>query len=109
MVVFAGKNQYEENKHDCYREHSKPCPAEGGFEWPPVVKMCPANELIPVVLERCFIRFSLSLIEQSVSEVEKPHKRCSGLFSVALSSELDAAIVTKCHGIKICQEFHREC
>ena len=57
----------------------------------------------------CFIRFSLSLIEQSVSEVEKPHKRCSGLFSVALSSELDAAIVTKCHGIKICQEFYREC
>ena len=41
--------------------------------------------------------------------IGKPHKRCSGLFSVALSSELDAAIVTKCHGIKICQEFHREC
>ena len=49
-------------------------------------------------LSRVFLRY-----------IGKPHKRCSGLFSVALSSELDAAIVTKCHGIKICQEFHREC
>ena len=61
--------------------------------------VCAVSYVFPYLwLSRVFLRY-----------IEKPHKRCSGIFSVALSSELDAAIVTKCHGIKIYQEFHREC
>ena len=58
VVAFACGNQSEEYKQDSYREGAKPCPAQGRFKKPPVVEMHPACEIIPEVLERCFIRFS---------------------------------------------------